>query len=122
VLQSPRPTYLADEHQESDEIAKEQEQKRFLESNQLQHSAADFFQRQHLVRTKVHDPVVNDAGLEQRAEHGVYGFGQVRTAIEHELGGVRAQQAPGQKPYGYFHLDASGLRYRKVVHETLNLE
>lgn len=68
------------------------------------------------------DPVVNDAGLEERAEHGVDGFDEIRAAVEHELRGVGAQQTAGQKPYGYLDLDALGLGYGIVVHEPFDLE
>lgn len=66
--------------------------------------------------------MVNDAGLEQRAEHGVDRLNEVRATVEHELRGVRAQQTAGQEPYGYLDLDALGLRYGIVVHEPLDLK
>lgn len=68
------------------------------------------------------DPVVDDAGLEQRGEHRVHRIGQVRTTAEHELRGVRAQQATGQEAYGYLDLDAFRLRFGEMVHESLHLE
>lgn len=67
-------------------------------------------------------PVIDDAGFEQRAEHGVDRFGQVRATAKHELGGMRAQHAPRQEAHGYLDLDALGLRYGVVVHEPLELE
>lgn len=70
----------------------------------------------------MHNPVIDDAGLEQRAEHRVYRLSEVRTAAEHELGGVRAQQAAGQKAYGYLNLDAVGLGLGEVVHEPFHFE
>lgn len=121
-MQPSGPTNLANQHGGRNGIAQQQEHKRRLESDQLEHPTANFLQREHLVGAQVFDPVVDDAGLEQRGEHRVHRVGQVRTAAEHELSGVRAQQAPGQETYGYLDLDAFRLRLGEMVHEPLHLE
>jgi len=70
----------------------------------------------------VYDPVVDNAGLEERAEHSIDRFDEVRATVEHKLRGVCAQQTSRQKPYGYFDLDALGLGYGIVVHEPFDFE
>lgn len=121
-MQPFEPTNLANQHGGRNGITQQQKQKRCLESDQPKHPTANFLQRKHLVGAQVFNPVIDDTGLEQGGEHRVHRIGQVRTATEHELSGVRPQQAPGQETDGYLDLDAFRLRLGEMVHESLYLE
>jgi len=122
VVQSCGPADLDNKHGGRDGIAEKQEQERLLQPDQLEYPAANLLQRQHLVGAQVCDPVIDDAGLEEGAKHGVDRLNEVRATVEHELCGVRAQQTARQEPYGNLDFDALSLGYGVVVHEPLHFK